>query len=87
MLSLIAALLALAGLGLILIGFVFFLIAAFRESVLWGLAVLIFPVTQIFFLIVHWERAKHPFFIMLYGIGAVLLAAFLGSNNLPWPLG
>ena len=72
MLSLIAALLALAGLGLIL---------------LWGLAVLIFPVTQIFFLIVHWERARNPFFVTLYGFGALMLAILLANNNLPWPLG
>jgi hypothetical protein len=87
MFSLIAALLALAGLGLILIGFVFFLIAAFRESVLWGLGVLFLSPVSLVFLIVHWDRAKQPFFLQLYGFGALLVAVLLSNNNLPWPLG
>jgi hypothetical protein len=87
MLSLIATLLVLAGFLLLIVGGIAFLIAAFRESVLWGLGVLFLPLVSLFFLIVHWDRAKDSFFLQLYGFGAIFVAVLLADNNLPWPLG
>lgn len=84
----IATLLVLAGFALLLVGAIAFLIAAFRESVLWGLAVLFLPgIVSLIFLILHWDRAKDSFFLQLYGIGAIFVAVLLANNNLPWPLG
>jgi len=72
------------GLLLCLVGAVLFIIEAFRESILWGLAVLVFPVVQLVFLVVHWHRAKGPFFLQLYGIAAVLIGVFALAAKLPW---
>jgi hypothetical protein len=71
------------GFGLLLLGGLFFIVAAFRESILWGLAVLFLPVVPLIFLVLHWQRAKGPFFIQLYGLGFVLLAVFALSARLP----
>lgn len=87
MLSLIATVLVLAGLVLMLVGGIAFLIAAFRESVLWGLAVFFLPFVSLIFLVLYWNKAKDAFFLQLYGVGAVFVALLLSNNNLPWPLG
>lgn len=73
------------GLLTILVGSVLFIISAFREGILWGLAVLFLPIVPLIFLIVHWHRAKGPFFIQLYGLVAVLLGVFAFSARLPTP--
>jgi hypothetical protein len=72
------------GILLMLVGGLFFIIAAFRESLLWGLAVMFLPVVPLIFLIVHWHRAKGPFFIQLYGLAAVLIGVFACAARLPW---
>ena len=68
----------LLGLAIFLIGGLLFLVAAFRESIWWGLACLFIPIVQLFFLIVHWPEAKKPFFIQLLGfmvlIGGVIIS-------------
>jgi len=74
-----------AGLLLMLVGGLFFLIAAFRTSILWGLAVMFLPVVPLIFLIVHWHRAKGPFFLQLWGILFVLVSVFAMSARLPTP--
>jgi len=84
--SAIAGLLVVLGFGLMLLGFVFFLLHAFRTSILWGLGVLFFPLVQLLFLIVHWDRAKNAFFLQLWGIGFILVAALALQAKLPWPL-
>jgi len=74
-----------AGFLLMLVGGVFFIIAAFRTGILWGLAVMFLPIVPLIFLIVHWHRAKGPFFLQLWGIAFVLLAVFALSARLPVP--
>ena len=49
------------GLAVFFIGGIGFLIAAFRTSILWGLAVLLISPVAIVYLIVHWQDAKGPF--------------------------
>lgn len=47
-----------------LIGLVFgvlLIIAAFKESILWGLGYLFVPFVSLIFVIVHWDEAKAPF--------------------------
>ena len=73
-----------AGLIMILLGAVMFIVAAFQESILWGIGVLVFPVLQLVFLVVNWSRAKGPFFMQLYGIAFVLIAVFLLEAHLPF---
>jgi hypothetical protein len=87
MLSIIATILVLVGLVLVLLGGLTFLVATFRESVLWGIACLVLPLASLAFLILHWQKAKDPFFLQLYGIAFVIGAALIGNTGLPWPLG
>ncbi len=87
MLSLIASLLVIAGLVLILVGTITFLIAAFSKNIFVGFAVIFIPFVPLIFLITNWQRTKGSFFVQLYGVGLVLLGAVVADNNLPWPLG
>ena len=66
------------GFAIIIIGAIGFLIAAFRNSILWGLGCLLFSPISIVFLILYWQEAKNPFFLQLIGLGLV----FLGSMTL-----
>ncbi len=66
----------LLGLAIFLVGGLFYLVAAFRVSIWWGLGCLFIPIVQLFFLIVHWPAAKKPFFIQLLGF-VVLLVGYL----------
>ena len=56
------------GFAVILIGAIGFLIAAFKNSILWGLGCLLFSPISIVFLILYWQDAKNPFFLQLIGI-------------------
>ena len=56
------------------IGNFMLLVAAFRQSFLWGLATLFLPFVQLFFLIRHWEESKKGFYL---GMGGALL--FMGT--------
>jgi len=76
------ALIILLGIVIIVIGGLGFLIAAFRESILWGLACLFIPIVQLFFLIVHWPEAKRPFFLQLLGLAVLIVGAILSPQTL-----
>jgi FtsH-binding integral membrane protein len=66
----------LLGLLIAFMGGLFFLVAAFRVSIWWGLACLFIPIVQLFFLLAHWPQAKKPFGIQLLGL-AVLFVGYL----------
>ena len=63
------------GFLILLIGSIGFLIAAFKNSIFWGLGCLLISPISIIFLILYWNDAKNPFFLQLIGIFVV----FLGS--------
>ena len=50
------------------IGGIWFLIAAFQESVLWGLGCLFLGPVSLIFLILHWDTAGKPFLVQLAGV-------------------
>lgn len=78
--STLLGLVVIAALFVIVIGAIWMLIQAFSESVLWGLGCLFLAPVQLAFLIVHWRKAKDPFFLQLMGVGAIFVAAFLGAH-------
>ena len=84
MLSIIGGGIALIGLFVMLIGSVWFLIEAFREGILWGLATLFIPPCQLLFLVLHWSRAKKPFILQLEGFAAVFIGALITDARLPF---
>jgi hypothetical protein len=60
------------------IGGILFVIAAFRTSIPWGLAVLFIPFAGLVFLFKYWPMAKRPFSIQLLGL-ALMLVGMLGG--------
>lgn len=85
----------LTGMLFSVVGSFIFLIAAFRQHVLWGLAVLFLPVAPLVFLIVHWDDAKKGFLLQLIGVVVVLAGMgvvfsqggeeFIESSSTPLP--
>jgi hypothetical protein len=67
------------------IGSLMFLIAAFRESILWGLACVFFAPASLLFLVTHWEQARTAFAIQILGfiLAAVGIALSGGVPNAP----
>lgn len=58
----------------ILVANIWFLILAFKEHILWGLACLLISPVSLFFLIVHWKEAKKPFGVTCIGFILIVLA-------------
>jgi len=79
--DIVAICLILAGLVLFVVGGFLFLVAAFRESVLWGLACLFVPIVSLFFLIVHWPVARKPFFLQLLAFVFIILAFIISPQT------
>jgi hypothetical protein len=72
--------LAYVGIGIIVIGGLGLLIAAFKESILWGIGCILLSPVSIVFLVLHWEEAKNPFLLQLVGIGLLLVSTVLGGG-------
>jgi hypothetical protein len=68
-------LLIVLGLIALLVGWVWLLVAAFVESVLWGIGTLLFSPIGLIFGILHWPEYKVP--MLLYVGGAICY--FIGS--------
>ena len=73
------------GLIILVIASIGFLIAAFKESILWGLGCLLLGPVSIVFLIMHWNEAKNPFFLQLIGLAIMFTGLyFFGPQPRPW---
>jgi hypothetical protein len=59
------------------VGGVWFLVAAFKVSIGWGLVCLFLAPAQIVFLIKHWKEARKPFAVGLLAMGVILVAVYL----------
>ena len=64
-----------------LIAGIWFLVVAFKEHILWGLAVIFLPLAALIFLIMHWEEAKRPFLLNLLSIILIILGAVTFSKT------
>jgi hypothetical protein len=53
-----------------LVGTIWLIFAAFRESILWGLCALLIPFVSLIFAVTHWAEAKRP--ALLLEAGALL---------------
>jgi hypothetical protein len=68
------------GILVIVVCHVIFIIAAFTESILWGLGVLFVPLVSLVFLFLHWDQVKKPFLVsILVGAPMVVLSAILSA--------
>lgn len=68
------------GVGIFFIGGIGLLISAFRTSLLWGLGVLLISPIAIIYLVVHWQDAKGPFKLQVFGLLIVLAFAFMNGG-------
>jgi uncharacterized membrane protein len=66
-----------------LIGGIWFLVVAFRQSVWWGLGSIFIPFVSLIFLIIHWADAKKPFFVWLLGAVIAVIVAILLPGAIP----
>ena len=66
-----------------LIGGIWFLVVAFRQSVWWGLGSIFIPFVSLIFLIMHWADAKKPFFVSLLGAVIIIVVAILMPGAIP----
>lgn len=53
--------LAVIGLGLIVIGGIWTIVAAFKTSIGWGIGCFLIPPVSLVFIFKHWDEAKTPF--------------------------
>lgn len=60
-----------------LIGGIWFLIVAFQESVVWGLACMFIPFVSLIFLVTHWEDAGKPFLIQIVSLVPIIAGVYL----------
>jgi hypothetical protein len=60
---------------------IWFLVVAFRESVLWGLGCLLIPFVSLIFLIIHWSEAKRPFLWSLLAIVPMVIGALMSQPS------
>ena len=65
------------------IGGIWFLVAAFRQTIWWGLGCIFIPFVWLIFLILHWGDAKKPFFVSLLGGVIIAVAAILMPESIP----
>lgn len=77
------ALVSLAGTILFLWGAIKILIAAFQESLVWGLACLIVPFAALVFVILNWSEVKQDFFKAFGGWATVLFAGVIAAIIIP----
>lgn len=73
-------LIAFIGVGIIIIGGIGFLIAAFKESVWWLIGCILISPISLLFLVLHWPEAKNPFFLQLVGVTVVFISAYFGAE-------
>lgn len=65
------------GMGLSLLGGIWLLIVAFKESIWWGLGSLFIPLVSLIFVVLHWSVAKTPFLISLVSVAMIIAGAFM----------
>lgn len=73
--------LIISGLILFLAGSTWYLIEAFRVSLLWGLGNIFVPFVSIIFLFAHWRKAAKPFLLSILGIAVMCSSLFLSPTR------
>ncbi len=74
--TIIALILLGAAFILSMVASIWFIVSAFRAHVLWGVAVLLFPIAGFAFLVTHWEDVRLPFLMNLLALGLFVAALF-----------
>ena len=75
------------GMLVFLLGSFGFIVAAFRENLGWGIAVLFVPVAHLLFLVLHWRLTKGTFFLQLWGVAIIFVAVLMSPDHFDQLLG
>lgn len=62
------------------VGAIWLLVVAFKQSILWGLLSLFIPFAVLVFIFKYWDKAKQPFLIYLGGAVAIGIGMALGAS-------
>jgi hypothetical protein len=76
-LGVLVVLLVMAGIFFQIFGVVSLWIAAFQQSLLWGLLVVFIPPLMVVFAFCHWRTARSPVLRWLSGVGLLALGVAL----------
>ena len=75
--------LVILGILLCAVGSIWILVAAFKESILWGLGVLfINSIVTIIFVIMHFEETKKPFIIWIIGVVLMIVGVVISPGEM-----
>lgn len=69
------------GIAISAVAGIWFLVVAFRQSILWGLGCLFVPFVSLIFLIVHWSEAKRPFLWSLIALIPIIAGVALSGGS------
>lgn len=71
------------GIGFLIafVGGIWLLIEGFKESVLWGVGMLLFGFVGLIFAVTHWEQAKKPFLLNVGGAALMFLGVLLAPGG------
>ena len=62
--------------GILLFSWILYLIAGFKEGIIWGLCMIFFvPLSPLLFTVLHWKKAQMGFYSWILGIVIVLVYA------------
>ncbi len=75
--------LMLIGVAIMVVGGVVILFAAFRQSVLWGLAYFFIPFAALVFWIQHWDESKTGFKFKGIGLAVLIFGAIISGFGAP----
>jgi len=62
------------------VGNIWLIVAAFRQSIVWGLSVLFIPFALLVFLFKHWDPAKQPFLLSVIGSALIVAPIFMNPE-------
>jgi hypothetical protein len=63
-------------------GSIWFLVVAFQQEIIWGLACLFIPFVSLIFLIKYWNKASKPFAVWVAGILGILLGKLIREGTI-----
>ena len=78
--ELIAMIFLLVGGIISLVGSIWFLIVAFKESILWGVGCFLIPFVSLIFLIMHIDKAGKPFGVSLLGTVILVMGSLIAGG-------
>lgn len=75
-----AELLTLIGYCVAAIGFLWILVTAFFEHILWGLGGLVMPIAAYIFCLVHYDKTWKPLAVHLGGVAMIFIGMAAGTR-------